>query len=79
MLPLGGEFLFNQSAQMIGYRRVIESLYYFVQETGDNKALGDGDRDAAGAQIKQFVFIDLTGGCAVRATDVFGEDFEAGH
>ena len=33
----------------------------------------------AGAQVKQLVFFDLPGRGAVGATDVVGEDFEAGH
>src|SRR4029453_2069634 len=64
---------------MVSYRRVIESLYYFVQKTGDDEALGDWHGNTPGAQIKKFVFIDLPGGCAVGATDIVSEDFEAGH
>ena len=64
---------------MISYRRVIESLYYFVQKAGDDETLGNWDGNTARAQIKEFVFVDLTGGCAVGATDIVGEDFEAGH
>ena len=65
--------------QMIADRRVIEALDDFVEESGDEEALGYVCRNAAAAQIEEFVFVDLARGCAVGATDVIGEDFEAGH
>ena len=51
----------------------------FVQESGDDEALRNGNRNAAGAEIEEFVLLDLAGGGAVRATDVVGQNFEAGH
>jgi hypothetical protein len=57
---LRSEFLLDQSLQMIAYRRVIEPLYYFVQKTGYDEALGDGNGYAPGTQIKEFVLVDLT-------------------
>ena len=73
------KFLLNQPMQMLSYRWMIETLDDFVQKTGDEEALGDLCWNAARAQIKQLVFVDLAGGCAVGATDVVGENFEAGH
>ena len=64
---------------MITDRRVIEALDYFVEESGDEEALGDFCGNAASAQIKKFVFVDLTGGRAVGAADVVSEDFETWH
>jgi hypothetical protein len=46
------EFLFNQPMQMRRDRRLIESLNDFVQETGDDEALGDGNGNPAGAEIE---------------------------
>ena len=65
--------------QMPRDRWLIEPLNHFVQETGDDEALRDFRRNAATAQIKKFVFIDLAAGRAVRATDIVRQDFEAGH
>ena len=59
-LRLCDEFLFDQAVQMITNHRVIEALNYFVEESGDEQALGDFCGNAAGAQIKQFILIDLT-------------------
>ena len=64
---------------MFADRRLIEALDDFVQETGDDEALGDWSRNAAGAEIEEFVLVDLTGGGAVGAPDVVGQNFEAGH
>ena len=58
---------------------LIEALNNFVEKAGDQQALGHFRGNAARAQIEKFVFVDLTGSCAVGATDVVGEDFEAGH
>jgi hypothetical protein len=52
---------------MLSYCRMIEALDDFVQKAGDNKAQGDRDGNAASAQIEKFVFVDLTGSCAVAA------------
>src|SRR4029453_11395256 len=76
---LCGEFFFDEAVQMIANHRVIEAWVDFVQKAGDEKTLGNFGGDAAGAQIEKFVFIDLTGGRPVCATDVVGENFEAGH
>ena len=65
--------------QMRGDSWLIEALNDFVQETGDDEALRDADRNAPGAEIEEFVFVDLAGGGAVGATDVVGQNFEAGH
>lgn len=43
------EFVFDQSTQMISYRFVIEALNDLVQEAADDEALGDWDRNTAGA------------------------------
>ena len=51
---------------------MIEPLDYLVQKAGDEEALGDFYGDAARAQIEEFVFVDLAGRRAVRATDVIG-------
>ncbi len=64
---------------MISYRWMIETPDDFVQKAGNEEALRHVCRNAARAQIEEFVFIDLAGRCAVCATDVIGEDFEAGH
>src|SRR6476660_1720421 len=76
---LCGEFLFDEAVQMITNRWVIEALNHFVEESGDEEALGHVCRNAAGAQIEELVLVDLARGRAVGATDVVGEDFEAGH
>ena len=57
---------------MITNHRMIEALDHFVEESGDEEALGDFCGNAAGAQIEEFVFVDLARGCAVCATDVVG-------
>ena len=49
-------------------RGLIEALDDFGEESGDDEALGDFDRDAAGEEIKEFVFVDLAGGRAVSCT-----------
>ncbi len=76
---LFGEFLFDEAMQMITNHRVIEASDHFVEESGHEEALGYPCRNAAGAQIEELVFIDLPRRCTVGATDVIGEDFEAGH
>ena len=43
------EFVFDQVAQMISYRLVIEALEDLVQKAADDEALGDWDGNAAGA------------------------------
>src|SRR5205085_2856380 len=73
------KLLFNQPMQMCSDRRLIEALDDFVQETGDDEVLGHLYRDTAGAEIEEFVFIDLAAGGAVGATDVVGQNFEPGH
>ena len=69
---LYGELLFDEAVQMITNHRMIEALDHFVEESGDEEALGDFRGNAAGAQIKEFVFVDLARGCAVCAADVVG-------
>jgi hypothetical protein len=64
---------------MITNHLVIEASNHFVEESSDQKALGDLCGNAARAKIKKFVFVDLARRCAVRATDIVGENFEAGH
>ena len=65
--------------QMRRHGRLIEALNYFVEKSGDDEALSDRDGDAASAEIEEFVLIDLAAGCAVGATDVVGQNLEAGH
>jgi len=65
--------------QMCSDRRLIEALDDFVQETGDDEVLGHLYRDTAGAEIKEFVFIDLAAGSAMGATNVVSQNFEPGH
>ena len=72
---LFGEFFFDEAMQMITNHRVIEASDHFVEESGDEEALGYLCRNAAGAQIEEFVLVDLTGCRAVSATDVVSEDF----
>ena len=60
-------------------RGLIEALDDFGEESGDDEALGDFDRDAAGAEVEEFVFVDLAAGGAVSAPNVVGHDFQAGH
>jgi len=64
---------------MISYRLMIEALNDLVQETANDETLRDWNGNAAGTQVKKLVFVDLAGGGAVGATDVVGENFEAGH
>src|SRR4029077_2128410 len=64
---------------MFSYRWMIEALDDFIQKSSHNETLSDRNRNAAGTQIKEFVFVDLAGRCSVRATDVVGENFEARH
>src|SRR6266576_2759802 len=73
------KFSINQTSQMLGNRRLIQPLNHFVEEAGNDEALGDFYRNAAGTEIKHFVFVDLAGGGAVGTTDVVGHNFEAGH
>ena len=65
--------------QMCSDRRLIEALDDFVQETGDDEVLGHLYRDTAGAEIEEFVLVDLAAGSAMGATDVVGQNFETGH
>ena len=65
--------------QMRGDRRLIEALNDFGEESGDDEALGDLDRDTAGAEIEKFVFVNLTAGGAVTASHVVSHNFETGH
>src|SRR5947208_1196248 len=76
---LPSEFSVDQLSQIVPDRRLIEALDDFVQEAGDDEALGDGNGNPAGAKIKHFVFVDLARSGAVGTTDVIGENFEAGH
>jgi hypothetical protein len=57
---------------------MIEALNDFVQKTGDDEALCNRHWNTASAKIEKLVFVDLAGGCAVGATDVVGENFQAG-
>ena len=59
-LSLGGKFPFDQLVQVLADFIVIETLNDFIEESGDEEALGDFCGNAAGAQIKKFVFVDLT-------------------
>jgi hypothetical protein len=63
---------------MLSYRWVIESFYDFVQKARDDEALGHGDGNAAGAQIKQFVLVDLTGRCAMPCQNKICAEYRAG-
>ena len=47
---------------MVTDRRVIEPLDHFIQKPRDDEALRNWDRNAASAQIKEFVFVDLRSG-----------------
>ena len=76
---LSGEFLFDQAVQMTTNRRMIEALDHFVEESGDEKTLGNFCGDASGAQIEEFIFVGLSGSRAMGATDIVGQDFETGH
>src|SRR5438128_9292349 len=58
---------------------MIEALDDFIQKSSHNETLGDRNWNTAGAQIEKLVFVDLTGSRPVGATDVVGENFEAGH
>ena len=73
------KFSVDQLIQMSRNRRLIEALDDFVQETGDDETLGNWNGNAAGAEIKHFVFVDLAGGGAVGATNVIGQNFETRH
>ena len=76
---LRSEFLFDQPVQVMTYRRMIEALDYFVQKASDEEPLRHLSWDAARAQVKQLIFFNLAGGCAVGASDIVGENFKAGH
>ena len=43
------------------------------------QVLGYLYRDTAGAEIKEFVLVDLAAGSAMAATNVVGQNFEPGH
>ena len=58
---------------------MIESLDDFIQKAGHNETLSDRNWNTAAAQVKKLVFVNLTGSRSVGATDVIGENFEAGH
>ena len=58
---------------------MIEALDDFIQKSGHNETLGDGNWNTAGAQVEKLVFIDLPGSRPVGAADVVGENFEARH
>jgi hypothetical protein len=64
---------------MLSNRWMLEALDDFVQKASHNEALGNGNRNAAGAEIEEFVLIDLPRSRAVGAADVIGEDFQTGH
>ena len=79
LLLLVSELFLDQLLKRVFDCRLIETSNDFVQETADDEALGDRDWNAAAAEVEEFVFVDLTGGGAVGATDVVGQNFEAGH
>jgi hypothetical protein len=58
--------------QMLSYRWMIETLDDLIEKAGDEEPLGHFCGNTARAKIKEFVFVDLAGGRAVRATDVVG-------
>jgi hypothetical protein len=58
---------------------MIETLDDFIQKSSHNETLGDRNWNTAGAQVEKLVFVDLPGSRPVGATDVVGENFEAGH
>ena len=64
--------------EMCSDRRLIEALDDFVSETGDDRcwATFTGYR---GAEIKEFVLVDLAAGSAMGATNVVSQNFEPGH
>src|SRR6266446_2908304 len=64
---------------MISDLLMIEPLNHFVQKSTNNETLRDWNGNAAGTEVKKLVFVDLAGGGTVGATDVVGENFEAGH
>ena len=64
---------------MLGDGRLVEALNDFVQESADEEPLGSLYRNTAGAQIKHFVFVDLAGSRAVGASNVVGQNLQAGH
>src|SRR5437016_11310880 len=70
---------FDQSIQVLRNDRLIEALDHFVQEAGDDEPLRRSCRNATGTKIEHFVFVDLAGRGAVSATDIVGENFQAGH
>src|SRR5437762_13905973 len=47
------EFFFDQSLQMLGDRRVIETLDDLVEKAGDYEPLSNFCGDTAGVQVKQ--------------------------
>ena len=49
----------------------------FLEEALREQFLGDGERDAAGAQVEKLGGVDLAGRRAVRALHVVGFDLEA--
>src|SRR4026209_2793213 len=49
-----------------------------VEESFNDELLGLRQRDAPRAQIEERLFLQLTHRCAVGATDVVGEDLQAG-
>ena len=67
---LCGELLFDEAVQMITNHRMIEALDHFVEESGNEEALGDFRGNSARPQIEKLIFVDLAGRCAVSATDV---------
>ena len=69
----------DQLIQIIGDCGLIEAPDDFVEEAGDDEALGDFCRDATRMQVKHLVLVDLAGGGAVGSTDVVGKNFQAGH
>ena len=53
------ELLFYEAVQMISYRWMIETPDDFVQKAGNEEALSYICRNAARAQIEEFIFVDL--------------------
>ncbi len=73
------EFGFDESTEIIRDSGLIQALDNFVEEAGNNEALGDFCRDATRMEVKHFVFVDLAGSGAMGAADVVGQNFQAGH
>ena len=73
------KFFLNQPVQVSNDGWLVKALNNFIQKSGDDEALGNGDRNPASAEVKEFVLLNLAGSRAMSATDVVGENFEARH